>query len=241
MSSLHEEIANHLTQEILRGQYRAGERIPSERDLATRFKANRGAVREAIKKVEQLGLAKVQPGGARVVPIEQASLEVIGHMLAVPEGPDVQLVDQILEVMNNLVQLAASATTRQATDEQIEQLQIKLKQLINTEPEEKAAYLGARVSLMTAFMEISDNLACRIISRSLMLQLAPQLAPLHSYIRQDHSAAKPELEKMITALASRDSQALTQAMQVIGNMNRVAVRSAILQAKTPANSLETAS
>ncbi|NCF80731.1 MAG: GntR family transcriptional regulator [Proteobacteria bacterium] len=31
--------------EILRGQYRPGERLPSERDLAARFEANRGPVR----------------------------------------------------------------------------------------------------------------------------------------------------------------------------------------------------
>ena len=73
-----------------------------------------------------------------------------------------------------------------------------------------------------------------------MLQLAPRLAPLHSYIRQDHSAAKPELEKMIVALANRDGHSLTEAMQVIGNLNRVSIRSALIEAKTDTATLETA-
>jgi DNA-binding FadR family transcriptional regulator len=57
----HEEIADSLTRDILVGQYRTGERLPSERDLAARFDANRGAVREAMKKLEQLGIACVSP------------------------------------------------------------------------------------------------------------------------------------------------------------------------------------
>ena len=39
----HEEIADSLTRDILLGRYRCGERLPSERDLASRFDANRGA------------------------------------------------------------------------------------------------------------------------------------------------------------------------------------------------------
>ena len=66
MTGKHDQIAGSLIQDILSGRYRVSERLPSERDLATRFDANRGAVREAMKKLEQIGLAQVQPGGARV-------------------------------------------------------------------------------------------------------------------------------------------------------------------------------
>ncbi|MEE9281079.1 MAG: GntR family transcriptional regulator, partial [Myxococcota bacterium] len=36
-TSLPDVVATQLRNEILRGQYRAGERLPSERDLAERF------------------------------------------------------------------------------------------------------------------------------------------------------------------------------------------------------------
>ena len=52
----HEEISDALARDILRGRYRVGERLPSERDLAARFGANRGAAREAVKKLEQMGI-----------------------------------------------------------------------------------------------------------------------------------------------------------------------------------------
>jgi len=106
----HEEIAESLTRDILIGQYRTGERLPSERDLAARFDANRGAVREAMKKLEQLGLANIQQGGARVAPLQEASLDVIGHLLALGDLPDEGLVDEIMQVMTALITLAAETT-----------------------------------------------------------------------------------------------------------------------------------
>ena len=53
-----EDIFGVLRSEILIGQYRSGERLPSERDLAARFESNRGLIREAIKKLEQLGIVE---------------------------------------------------------------------------------------------------------------------------------------------------------------------------------------
>ena len=47
-STLSNEIAADLRAEILRGQYRDGDRLPSERDLSARYTASRGAVREAL-------------------------------------------------------------------------------------------------------------------------------------------------------------------------------------------------
>ena len=63
MPSKHDQIAEELILDVLTGSYRPGERLPSERDLAARFEANRGAVREAMKKLEQIGLAEISPGG----------------------------------------------------------------------------------------------------------------------------------------------------------------------------------
>ena len=119
MPTRHVEIAETLTEEILRGRYRTGDRLPSERDLAARFDANRGAVREAIKKLEQLGLADVQPGGARVMAVEDASLEVLGHLMTLNDIPDVELVEQMMEVMGSLMRLAARRVVDNADDDEI--------------------------------------------------------------------------------------------------------------------------
>ena len=114
VKSLVDDIAGQLRDDILRGQYRPGERLPSERDLAARFEVNRGAVREAIKKLEQLGIASVQPGGARVVAIQDATLEVLGHIMDLEELPNATLVSQLLEVVGAMISMSgATAVARE--------------------------------------------------------------------------------------------------------------------------------
>ena len=101
MSIKSDQIADALIHDLNRALPRWANAYPLERDLVIRFDANRGAVREAMAKVAQLGLADVLPGGARVRGRELASLDVIGYLLAQQELPDPSLVDQILVVINN--------------------------------------------------------------------------------------------------------------------------------------------
>ena len=122
MTTKHDQISDTLTEDILQGRYRAGERLPSERDLSARFDANRGAVREAMKRLEQLGVVDVQPGGARVKDTNQASLDVIGHLLNQGDLPDRHLVDQILVVINALVSIAAEQLVKSGRDIEIEEM-----------------------------------------------------------------------------------------------------------------------
>ena len=111
-----EEIAFVLRDEILVGQYRAGERLPSERDLVARFNSNRGAVREATKILSELGLVSIQPGGARIVAVEQATLAVLGPLLDMREEVRPQLIIEFVEVFRPR-RLSARLAMSQATEQ----------------------------------------------------------------------------------------------------------------------------
>src|SRR5215467_14958483 len=79
---LHEDVAEQLRDAILDGRFRAGMRLPPERELAVEFGVNRTSVRGAIKVLEGLGLVAVRQGdGASVRPLAEASLEVLGPMI----------------------------------------------------------------------------------------------------------------------------------------------------------------
>src|SRR6056300_1430824 len=93
-TSVSYEIAGQLRKEIVGGRYQAGDRMASERDLAARFSVSRGAIREALSQLEQQGIIEIQPGGARVNPLEEASLAVLGPLLTLEEVPAPELVDQ---------------------------------------------------------------------------------------------------------------------------------------------------
>ena len=88
-----EELAEHLELLIFTAKLRAGDAIPSERDLMQRFKVGRSTVREALFALQRRGLLSVKAGAVARVgsnPTPDAIMaEVTGaarHMLSRPEG-----------------------------------------------------------------------------------------------------------------------------------------------------------
>ncbi len=59
---LPQVVARRLQKMILDGELRAGEVIPSQRQLAERFNVSRASLREALLTLETLGLVKTEPG-----------------------------------------------------------------------------------------------------------------------------------------------------------------------------------
>ena len=219
MTGKHDQIAGSLIQDILSGQYRVSERLPSERDLATRFDANRGAVREAMKKLEQIGLAQVQPGGARVRPTDEASLDVIGHLLTQGKLPDATLVDQIMVVLNSLISVAALQTLELTSDEEINEIRKLARPLID-EDLDQGAHTLARFELMESIMQASRNLPLRLIARTLFDQVAPNLTELHPFAIVDNEKHRIVAKQLDRDLEHRDAYGLRDTFAAFLDLNR---------------------
>jgi len=57
-----EKVVEHLRAAILDGRFRQGDRLPAERELVRQFQVGRGAIREALRVLEQGGLVRIRPG-----------------------------------------------------------------------------------------------------------------------------------------------------------------------------------
>jgi DNA-binding FadR family transcriptional regulator len=231
MAGKHDQIAGSLINDILSGHYRVDERLPSERDLAARFDANRGAVREAMTKLEQLGVADVKPGGARVKARSEASVDVISHMLEQGELPDMRLVDQILVVVNGLMSVAAEQTLELASNEEIEAIRA-IADNFAAGIEDEEVHTLARFELMQAIMDASNNLPLQLVARSLFEQFAPHLGVLSRYAITDHEAWAIFARQLDQALQSRDLPALRASFNGISNLNRETMMRAFEAART---------
>jgi len=229
LAGKHDQIAGSLIQDILSGHYRVSERLPSERDLAARFDANRGAVREAMKKLEQLGLVDVQPGGARVQDQGDASLDVMGHMLAQGDVPDATLVDQIMVVTNHLLGMAAEQAIELASDDEIKHIRSLAKPLMQVGLDQEAHFL-ARFELMQSIMTASRNMPLHMIARTLFEQMAPNLACLHQYTTFDGSEYSEFAYQLDDALRQRNKEALRATFEAFSNLNRETMMRAIAAA-----------
>lgn len=62
-SSVSDHVFAQLRDAIVSGGHRPGDPLPGERELAAAFAVNRHAVREALRRLQQLGLLRVSQGG----------------------------------------------------------------------------------------------------------------------------------------------------------------------------------
>ena len=60
-----EAVVDHVEQAVLRGELKAGDRLPGERELVTQFEVGRSSVREAMRVLESGGLVASRPGDPR--------------------------------------------------------------------------------------------------------------------------------------------------------------------------------
>ncbi len=77
---LYQQVASTIMASIMSGRYKAGERLPSERDLATTFKVSRPTIREAMISLEIRGLAEARHGSGIYVTDKPPTLEGGGDL-----------------------------------------------------------------------------------------------------------------------------------------------------------------
>jgi len=219
------EIAAVLRDEILRGQYRPGERLPSERDLSGRFLVNRGAVREALKQLEQMGITAVHPGGVRVVPIEDSTLEVLGHLLNLEDLPDPILVDQLFEVIGALIAMSARTAIEKADDDEIEYA----RQIVGRirASEDAVSRQAAWRELGDYFNQINKNLVLRLISNGLKTQFMGRMEGIGVQPQLDQEASQEIIKDLDAAIAARNAVGVASATQQHFNLVREKILDAL--------------
>jgi DNA-binding FadR family transcriptional regulator len=63
-SRVSDEVTGQLKQSILLGQFKAGDRLPAERDLSEQFRVSRVAIREALRALQNTGFIETRQGSA---------------------------------------------------------------------------------------------------------------------------------------------------------------------------------
>ncbi|MGD2167288.1 MAG: GntR family transcriptional regulator [Gammaproteobacteria bacterium] len=233
--SRSEAIATTLREEILRGQYRPGERLPSERDLALRFNTGRGAVREALKRIEQLGIASIQHGGARAVAVEDCTLDVLGPLLDLDELPDARLVDQVLEVFGVLLHVAARVAIRTATDAQMAEIKRRATLLLKEDVDELGRHAALR-EFTGYLVSVADHLVLTLILNGLGTSCLSRLRDRDIRFSLDNESYRQIATELCAALDDRDYQKVGNAMQKLNRFFRDSV-SLAMEARRNARNL----
>jgi len=193
-----------------------------ERDVAARFQTGRGTVREAYKKLEQLGIASIQPGGARVVSVRECTLDVLGPLLELGENPDPRLVDQVMEIGGVLISYAAEAAVERGDESQLARVKAVLDEVLNSEDDDLRGLQAPR-RLARLFAEASNQLVLLLIINGLRNQFEPRRTVGGLPGQLEAATLKRIARQLDEALERRDSTLAGQLMKELLGLIRTVV------------------
>lgn len=134
---IYQDILEQFVLLVSTGQLKAGDKIPSERELAIAFKVSRPSVREALRVLEIIGLVEIQGGGGAYLRDLQLGpfISVIAPLLFSREHFDMELLDfrELIEV--KAIELLAGNLSEADLRELRESLQLMERALENNDPE----------------------------------------------------------------------------------------------------------
>lgn len=122
---LHQEIVEQMKDRIIRGDLPPGTRLPPERELAQQLGVNRTTVREALHKLESMGLVEIKHGSGIFVKdfLESGSLELARHMLFLEGKVNVKALRNLQELRRIMVPEISACAAANRSEKDLNELE----------------------------------------------------------------------------------------------------------------------
>lgn len=211
-TSVADQVAEKLRTAILGGRWSPGQSLPSERDLAEQFAVNRSTVREALHRVESLGLVEMKHGESTRVRdfLVEAGLELLPYLIAPKGTPDPAMIGDLLELRVMLLAWTAGRAAANATEPALARLEAALSELRAAKTAEEAQRLD--FVFFEVMVEMTGNKVLGLLSnavRSVYLQNRQMFVAMYTPGLFDLTAH----EAAVAAIRNRDEVAAARAME----------------------------
>lgn len=209
---LADEVRERLIAMIRRGEIQPGDRLPSERELMTRFEVGRPAVREAMQALKADGFIEISHGErARVTAPDTRDMfgrmgQSVLHLLQTSPPTLEHLREARILFEVGMVRIAA----RKATTEDIARLQAALEHHRTTagnEPE----FIKADMAFHSTIAAISGNSICVVLSEAMLDWLFTFRRELLR-VPGSESLTLSEHQRLFEAISRHDEQESERAM-----------------------------
>ncbi len=119
--SIGEQVFEQLKEQIFYNEWRSGEKIPSENDLAASFGVSRITVRQALQKLMALGLIETRLGEGSFIKeaVPGINMNPLIPMAYLNENPLMELLEYRKVLEGNVAELA----TQKASEEEVAKLE----------------------------------------------------------------------------------------------------------------------
>jgi len=183
---IHEEVGEQLRDAILDGRFKAGQKLPPERELAEEFQVNRTSLREAIKMLEGRGLVTVRQGdGATVQPLIDASFDVLAPMVYRNGRVDPRALADVMEVVMPLLFEMARLALQRHQPEELNALR-RLRDVMADQELEREERFAAGRDVLVLLSDMTRNRVWQMLARRARTLLASEpLQEARRRVRRD--------------------------------------------------------
>ena len=208
---LYRQIADQIAALVESGEFKPGERLPPERDLATQLGVSRPSVREALIALEVEGYVEVRVGSGVYVTNTGSG---VGRNAALPadSGP-FELIRARRLIESECAALAASEGNRaqiRAIEDALEDMVADHRQMKNSMP------LAADRMFHLRIAEAGGNSALMLVVKTLWDQrMGPLFMQLENHFTTDETwtTAIKEHREIVNAISKHDAGAARAAMR----------------------------
>lgn len=201
-----------LEEMILSGSMVAGQKLPSERDLASRFDVSRPSLREAIQKLEAKGLLQRKQGGGTYIrdmvnPVANQPL-----MALISANPESQY--DLLEFRHALEGIAAYYAALRAEQADLDKIEAAYREVEKTWQAEFVCQAESLVQFYVAMAQASHNAVLLHVVRTMQPMLLDNIER-NLKVLAEHSNCDEKLRsqrlKILQAIRDADPEGARQA------------------------------
>jgi DNA-binding FadR family transcriptional regulator len=205
------DVIAQIRRAILSGQYRPGDRLPTEREMAQQFGVSRVTVRDALRALEANGLVRVKVGGQGGPYVSEPDISLLSDSI----GTHLQLrgatFEELAEARMALETTAAQLAAARATVDDLEALQAAIQGPM--QPPRSLDTATTSLDFHTALVVAAHNRALLAMFRATRALIQQAFDTLHAQQPDMAEAARNTHTELYAAIAAHDADRAAALMR----------------------------
>jgi GntR family transcriptional regulator, transcriptional repressor for pyruvate dehydrogenase complex len=220
-----DQVFTTLLEAVLSGRYAPGEKLPTQRALAADLGVTMSSLREALKRLEQMGLVDSRQGDAMRVRDwrDHGGLDVMAHLLLRSGGIDASVLADVLEARGLMLRELAGLAAERRDAEQATRL-TELARAVAEAPDDASAQ-RVDFAFFTELAQAAGNVVFVLIMNSIRALYFAHAEQLPVTARREELA--PLYERAAAAVADQDPAAARDAVADLAARQRARVEEAL--------------
>lgn len=221
-----EKVFAQLLDAVLSGRYAPGERLPTQRDLAADLGVTLSSLREALKRLEQMGLVDVRHGDATRVRDwrDHGGLDVVAHLLLRGGAVDPTVLRDVFEVRTFVLREMAGLAAARRDDDATARLRDLAGRLGEADQEDALAAAHMDFAFFTEVARAAGNVVFILVLNTIRDLYLAHLDRLT--VTADPSLLAPAYGAIAAAIGDGHVERARTATHALAEAQRIAVEQA---------------